>query len=71
LSLPNNPFFPDLATTSFAVSLRSREIGGEKGCGKDGGYVTLENASRFPLSHSHGGDAPSTSDALSNADALV
>ena len=28
------------------------EVGGEKGCGKDGGFATLENASRFPLSHS-------------------
>jgi putative transposase len=25
------------------------------GCGKDGGCATLENAARFPLSHSHGG----------------
>jgi hypothetical protein len=24
-------------------------------CGKDGGYATLENAARFPLSHSHDG----------------
>lgn len=36
------------------------ESGGEKGCGKDGGFATLENAPRFPLSHSHGdGDVPS------------
>ncbi len=34
------------------------EIGGEKGCGKDGGSATLENASRFPLSYSHGDGAP-------------
>ena len=34
----------------------AREAGGEKGCGKDGGSATLENAARFPLSHSHGGD---------------
>ena len=26
------------------------------GCGKDGGFATLENAARFPLSHSHSGD---------------
>jgi putative transposase len=26
------------------------------GCAKDGGFATLENAARFPLSHSHGGD---------------
>jgi hypothetical protein len=26
----------------------------EEGCGKDGGFAPLENASRFPLSHSHG-----------------
>lgn len=32
--------------------------GGEKGCGKDGGFATLENASRFPLSHSHDGRGP-------------
>jgi len=32
----------------------AREMRGEKGCGKDGGSATLENASRFPLSHNHG-----------------
>ena len=31
------------------------------GCGKDGGCAPLENAARFPLSHSHGGDGLSTS----------
>jgi putative transposase len=37
----------------------AREIGGGKGCGKDGDFVTFENAARFPLSHSHdGGDPP-------------
>ena len=34
----------------------AREVGGQDGCGKDGGFAPLENASRFPLSHSHGGD---------------
>jgi len=28
------------------------EFAAAKGCGKDGGFATLENASRFPLSHS-------------------
>jgi hypothetical protein len=32
------------------------EFAAGKGCGKDGGSATLENAPRFPLSHSHGGD---------------
>jgi len=49
----------------------AREMRGEKGCGKDGGFATLENASRFPLSHSHGGDGLSTRDAVSNADVVV
>ena len=38
----------------------AREAGGEKGCGKGGGFAPLENAARFPLSHSHGGDGIST-----------
>ena len=32
--------------------------GGERDCGKDGGFAPLENAARFPLSHSHGGAVP-------------
>jgi transposase InsO family protein len=32
----------------------AREMRDEEGCGKDGGFAPLENASRFPLSHSHG-----------------
>jgi len=37
------------------------EFAAAKGCGKDGGFATLENAPRFPLSHSHdGGEAIST-----------
>lgn len=33
------------------------EFGWRNGCGKDGGSAPLENAARFPLSHSHdGGD---------------
>ena len=39
----------------------AREISGAEGCGKDGGFATLENASRFPLSHSHGGGGSSLS----------
>jgi hypothetical protein len=31
-----------------------------RGCGKGGGCAPLENAARFPLSHSHGGGALST-----------
>jgi putative transposase len=49
----------------------AREMGGEKGRGKDGGFATLENATRFPLSHRHGGDGQSTSDAVSNSDVVV
>jgi putative transposase len=30
----------------------AREMSSQKGCGKDGGSATLENATRFPLSHS-------------------
>jgi putative transposase len=32
------------------------EFAAAKGCGKDGGSATLENAPRFPLSHNHDGD---------------
>ena len=39
----------------FAATMRV-----EEGCGKDGGCATLENAARFPLSHSHGDDDPPT-----------
>jgi putative transposase len=49
----------------------AREIGGENGCGKDGGFATLENAPRFPLSHSHGGDGLSTCDAVNNSDVVL
>jgi Integrase core domain/Transposase len=37
------------------------EIGGGEGCGKDGGFAPLENAARFPLSHSPGDGGPSLS----------
>ena len=33
------------------------EFAAANGCGKDGGFATLENATRFPLSHSPG-DGP-------------
>jgi len=36
------------------------EFAAAKGCGKDGGFATLENAPRFPLSHSHDDGAIST-----------
>jgi putative transposase len=34
------------------------EFAAAKGCGKDGGFATLENALRFPLSHSRDGGGP-------------
>jgi putative transposase len=40
-------------------------LAGEKGCGKDGHCVTLENSSSFPLSHSHHHDDNSTNSSLS------
>jgi putative transposase len=49
----------------------AREVGGGNGCGKDGGCAPLENAARFPLSHSRAGDGLSTSDAVSNSDVVV
>ena len=49
----------------------AREVGGEKDCGKDGGFATLENASRFPLSHSHGDGGLSTSDADRHPDVVL
>ena len=49
----------------------AREMGGEKGCGKDGGFAPLENAPRFPLSHSYGGDGISANDAVSSPDVVV
>ena len=45
--------------------------GGEKGCGKDGGFAPLENAARFPLSHSHGGDNISTAVQVSSSDVVL
>ncbi|MGH9831247.1 MAG: hypothetical protein ACREDR_49220 [Blastocatellia bacterium] len=44
---------------------------GEKGSGKDSGFATLENAPHFLLSHSHDGDGPYASDAVSNPDVAV
>jgi putative transposase len=44
------------------------EFARETGCGKDGGLATLENAPRFPLSHSHGGGVRSIDAALNNSD---
>jgi putative transposase len=49
----------------------AREVGGEKGCGKDGGFATLENATRFPLSHSHGGDDVCTANLLNCSDVVL
>jgi putative transposase len=47
------------------------EMGDAKGCGKDGGCAPLENAPRFPLSHSHEGGGPSTSDTVSRSDVVA
>ena len=44
---------------AFAAAVRS-EQSGQTGCGKDGGCAPLENAARFPLSHSHGDGSLST-----------
>jgi putative transposase len=44
----------------------AREMRGENSCGKDGVFATLENAPRFPLSHSPGDD-----DVVSNPDVVV
>ena len=44
---------------AFAAKLR-----GEDGCGKDGGFATLENAARFPLSHRRGDSGPSLSEEI-------
>ena len=49
----------------------AREVSGGKGCGKDGGFTTLENATRFPLSHSHGGGDLSSRDAVRKPDVVV
>jgi len=49
----------------------ARAIGGENGCGKDGGSATLENAPRFPLSHSHGGDGLSTAEQINGPDVVL
>ncbi len=49
----------------------AREMRDENGCGKDGGFAPLENAARFPLSHSHGGDGLSASDAVTKSDVVV
>lgn len=48
----------------------AREAGGEKGCGKDGCFAPLENAARFPLSHSRGGDGASASVSPSSSDVV-
>ena len=49
----------------------SAVAGGENGCGKDGGSATLENAPRFPLSHSHGGDVISSAAQLNGSDVVL
>ena len=56
----------------FARDAGQRPVaGGEKGCGKDGRFATLENAPRFPLSHSHGDGGPSATDAVTNSDVVL
>jgi hypothetical protein len=52
-------------------TLVGRAIGGEKSCEKDGGSATLENAPRFPLSHSHGGDGLSTTEPINGPDVVL
>ncbi len=49
----------------------ARGIGGENGCGKGGGCAPLENAPRFPLSHSHGGDGLSTAEQINDPDVVI
>jgi putative transposase len=47
------------------------EFAAAKGCGKDGGFATLENAPRFPLSHSHDDGPISTFAVQPNAQAAT
>jgi putative transposase len=60
----------------------AREIRDEEGCGKDAAWKSRNDdfptplgnpaeAAGFPLSHSHGGDGPSASGAVSNPDVVV
>jgi Integrase core domain len=60
----------------------AQEIGSEEGCGKAAAWKSLHNdfptplgnpanGAGFPLSHSHGGDRLSTSDAVSNQDVVA
>lgn len=46
------------------------QIAAATDCGKDAGCARLENASRFPLSHSLGGGCPDSSAMLSNPPGL-
>ena len=41
------------------------------GCGKDGGCAPLENAARFPLSHSHGGGLASTGESQQGPEVVL
>jgi len=47
------------------------EFAREEGCGKEGSFAPLENASRFPLSHNHGGDGPYDEPCLNQPDVVV
>ena len=49
----------------------ARGAAGKIGRGKDGGFAPLENASRFPLSHSHGGDDLPTAKQISDSDVVL
>ena len=49
----------------------AEEFAREMGCGKDGGFATLGNAKRFPLSPSHGDDGIPVGNAASNPDVVV
>jgi putative transposase len=49
----------------------AREVGGEKRCGKDGGFAPLENASRFPLSHSVDGGSLSNTESQQSPEVVL
>ena len=49
----------------------ARELSEKNGCEKDGGFAPVENASRFPLSHSHGGDGIATAVQVNGPDVVL
>ena len=56
--LANRRLSPKAAQATVANPAPRRA--GENGCGKDARFASLEIAKRFPLSHSRGGDEPSS-----------